>query len=421
MPPLRGSFRARLAAIVAGAVALRLLYVLVLARHVPMVGDANFFQGEANLVAEGRGYIEPFVNAAYDVQVPTAAHPPLYPTLLAGLSWLGGDSLLAHRALGAFVGGAVIVVIALLGRRASGSERVGLLAAAVAALYPLLVAADGAPMSESLYGLCIGLCLLVALRLHERRSVRGAAALGALIALAALARSEALLLVVLIGLPLALSGPREGRLKRAIALCAACAVVLAPWTIRNLSQFGRPTLISHNDSTVLAGANCGATYRGTDLGGWRFDCISERKTLREAVQAARWRREGLDYALDHVGRWPAVVPVRVLRTWDLWQPRRQVSFGEGRASWAEGAGVVAYFLLLPLAIAGAVLLRRRDRTAAAIMLAPALLVTLSSAIGYGVPRFRHAFELSIVVLAAMALVALSDRLRERRAATAAAT
>lgn len=419
MSLLRGSFRARLAAIVAGAVALRLLYVLVLARHVPMAGDSQFFHAEANLVADGRGYIEPFVDAAYDIQVPTAAHPPLYPTLLAGLSLFGGDGLLAQRALGAFVGGAVIVVIALLGRRLGG-KRVGLLAALVAALYPLLIAADGAPMSESLYGLVVGLSLLVALKLQQRRSVGRAAALGALIALAALARSEALLLLVLVGLPLALTGGQTGRVKRGLALLAAAAVVLAPWTIRNLSEFGRPTLISHNDSTVLAGANCAKTYHGQDLGGWRFDCISQRKTLKEAVQAATWRREGIDYALDHAGRWPAVVPVRVLRTWDLWQPRRQASSAEGRAKWAEGAGVIAYFLLLPFTIAGVVLLRRRERTATLIMLSPALLATISSVIGYGLPRFRHAFELSIVVLAALALVTLFDRVRERRATSTAA-
>jgi 4-amino-4-deoxy-L-arabinose transferase-like glycosyltransferase len=406
----RGSFRARLAAIVAGAVALRLLYVLVLARHVPMAGDSQFFHAEANLVANGRGYIEPFLDAAYGIHVPTAAHPPLYPTVLAGLSALGGDSVLAQRSLGAFVGGAVIVLIALIGRRVGG-ERVGLAAAAIAALYPLLVAADGAPMSESLYGLLIAASLLVALRLHERRSARTAAALGALIGLAALTRSEALLLLVLLGLPL------TGRAWRpALALLAACAVVLTPWTIRNASAFHRFTLISHNDSTVLAGANCPATYGGADLGGWRFDCISPRKTLDEGRQAATWRREGLDYATAHAGRWPLVVPVRVLRTWDLFEPHHQIDSAEGRARWAEIAGVFAYFLLLPLAAIGAVLAWRRRRGVAAILLAPAVLVTVSSAIGYGNPRFRHAFEMSIVVLAALAVVTLATR---RARATAA--
>jgi 4-amino-4-deoxy-L-arabinose transferase-like glycosyltransferase len=403
MPVPRGSFRVRLAAIVAGAVALRLLYVLVLARHVPMAGDSQFFNAEANLVADGKGYVEPFVEAAYGISVPTAAHPPLYPTVLAGMSFLGFDGVLAHRALGALLGGGTIVLIALLGRRIGG-ERVGLVAAAVATLYPLLVAADGAPMSESLYGLLIAACLLVALKLHEHRTVRLAAALGALIGLAALTRSEALLLLVLVGLPL------TGRaLKPAVALIAACVLVLTPWTVRNWSAFDRFTLISHNDSTVLAGANCAKAYYGSDLGGWRFDCISPRRTFREGVQAARWRREGIDYAIGHAGRWPALVPVRVLRTWDLWQPRRQVESAEGRARWAEIAGVAAYYLLLPLAIGGGVLLWRRNRGMAAILLAPALLVTLSSAIGYGNPRFRHAFELSIVVLAALALVTLARR------------
>jgi 4-amino-4-deoxy-L-arabinose transferase-like glycosyltransferase len=403
MPVPRGSFRARLAAIVAGAVALRLLYVLMLARHVPMAGDSQFFHAEANLVADGRGYIEPFLDAAYGIHVPTAAHPPLYPTVLAGLSALRGDGVLAQRSLGAFVGGAAIVLIALIGRRVGG-ERAGLAAAAIASIYPLLVAADGAPMSESLYGLLIAAALLVALKLRERRSAGVAAALGALIGLAALTRSEALLLLVLIGLPL------TGRSWRAaLALLAACAVVLAPWTIRNVSAFHRFTLISHNDSTVLAGANCPATYYGGDLGGWRFDCISPRKTLEEGVQAATWRRQGLDYATRHASRWPAVVPVRVLRSWDLWQPRRQLDSAEGRAKWAEAAGVIVYFLLLPLAALGALRLWRRRRGDAAILLAPALLVTLSSAIGYGNPRFRHAFEISIVVLAALAVVALAAR------------
>jgi hypothetical protein len=108
----------------------------------------------------------------------------------------------------------------------------------------------------------------------------------------------------------------------------------------------------------------------------------------------------------------------VLRTWDLWKPGRQLESAEGRARWAEKAGVVVYFLLLPLAIAGFVLLRRRpgDRGPFWILLAPAVLVTVSSAIGYGVPRFRHAFEISLVVTAAVALVAVADRVKERRAA-----
>src|SRR3954453_142965 len=227
----RGSFRARLAALVAGAVALRLLFVLVLARDGPMGRDSQFFPAEANLVANGRGYIEPFLDAAYGLHVPTAAHPPLYPTVLAAWSWLGGDGVLAQRSLGALFGAVTIVLVALIGRRVGG-ERVGLAAALVAALYPLFVAAGGAPMSESLYGMLIAATLLTALRLRDAPSTRLAVALGALIALAALTRSEAFLLLLLTALPLTWRTK-----KQALALIAACIVVLAPWTIRNWSAF----------------------------------------------------------------------------------------------------------------------------------------------------------------------------------------
>ena len=93
--------------------------------------------------------------------------------------------------------------------------------------------------------------------------------------------------------------------------------------------------------------------------------------------------------------------------------RRQLDLAEGRAKWAEGAGVVAYFLLVPFALWGIVPLWRRRRDHALILLAPALLATLSSAIGYGNPRFRHAFEISFVVLAALAMVALAEGRRAR--------
>jgi asparagine N-glycosylation enzyme membrane subunit Stt3 len=46
-----------------------------------------------------------------------------------------------------------------------------------------------------------------------------------------------------------------------------------------------------------------------------------------------------------------------------------------------------------------------------------MLVTVISALGWGITRFRHAAEVSIVILAAVALSALYDRLRKRRSPT----
>jgi len=405
-------FGRRLALIALGALSLRLFHTLVVARDVTGIGDYFFYHWQANLLAEGRGFIDPNDLTFKNEIQPSAGHPPLWPLFLAGVSKLGGTSFLAHKAAGGVLGALAVVAIGLLGRRVAG-PRVGLLAAAIAALYPALVAADGSLLTETLYGLIVALCLLAALRLHERPGPATAALLGALIALAGLARSEALLLLPLLAVPLAWRGG-AGRALRVVAACVAVALVLAPWTIRNLEAFDRLVLVSTNDGTVLAGANCPATFAGPDIGNWRLDCISSERERNEAAQSERWRREGIDYARDHAGRLALVVGVRVLRSFDLYQPRRQVGYAEGRHRRTQQAGIAVYFLLLLPAIYGAIVLRRRSRGVLLVLLSPFVLVIVTSAVGYGISRFRHAAEIPLVVLAALGLEAIWRRREKAR-------
>ncbi len=404
-----------LLAIAAGGAALRLLYVLVLARKVPDIGDAVFFHHQAIEIANGHGFVDPFLSAKLQHPVVSAAHPPLYPLVVSIVPLLGGTSEIAQRSLGALFGFGTIVLIGLIARRVGG-RRAGLIAAVVAALYPVLIAADGAMMSETLYGLLIAGAVLVSLHILDgRRTVGAAAALGGLVGLAGLTRAEGLLLLVLLAWPLAAYRPLR-RIPLIAASTLACALVLAPWLIRNADTFHELT-ISHNDATVVAGANCPGAYHGGDLGSWDFNCISKRVTFNERAQSDRWRSEGFRYMRRHAGRLPVVVPIRVLRTWDLWQPRRQVQLAESEARWLTKAGVIAYFLLMPFAIAGAWLIRR-PRGPLLVLLAPVVLVTVVSALGYGVPRFRHPAEITIVVLAAIAmsrLPAAAARWRSARA------
>jgi peptidoglycan/LPS O-acetylase OafA/YrhL len=87
-------------------------------------------------------------------------------------------------------------------------------------------------------------------------------------------------------------------------------------------------------------------------------------------------------------------------------------FAEGRQRRVEQAGVVAYGLLALLALGGvAVLWRARRRDALLVLLAPAVVVSVAAVIGYGVPRLRHAFEMPMLVLAAVALAGLWERRR----------
>jgi 4-amino-4-deoxy-L-arabinose transferase-like glycosyltransferase len=409
MPGRPRRFARTVALIAAGGVALRAVTLFTFARHTVGIGDWWFYHWQANLIADGRGFLDPF-QLLQDTAVPSAGHPPLYPILLSALSKAGLDSTLAHRSLGLVLGAVTIVLVALIARRVAG-DRAGVVAAGLAAVYPIFIGVDTALMSETLYGPLIAGTLLVALHLLDRPSVRTSAAMGALLGLAALTRTEALLFIPLVALPLAWRGG-YGRAPRTAATLAATLLVLAPWMIRNASTFDRFVPVSTNDATVAAGANCPLTYHGVDTGGWNIECISARTEQDESVQAAKWREEGTDYATDHLGRLPVVALVRFLRVWDLWQPRRQVQFAEGRHRRVEQAGVAMYFLLLPLALAGLLLVRGPWQRW--VLASPFVVVSLTAITGYGVPRLRHAAEIPLVVLAAITVTALLERRTARR-------
>jgi hypothetical protein len=128
----------------------------------------------------------------------------------------------------------------------------------------------------------------------------------------------------------------------------------------------------------------------------------------EADVSAQLRDTGARYARDHAGRLPAVAGVRLLRSFDLWAPgsatRLEAGIGDRDLS-IYRVGVAAYYLLLPLAIAGAVILRRR-REPLGILLAPVVITAVVSVLGYGTPRFRVPAEITLVVLAAVAVAAI---------------
>lgn len=380
---------------------LRVLYTVLVAPWPPgLPDDQVYFNLMPDLLADGQGFTQPLL-ATRGEFVPTAAHPPLYSVVLAGPAALGISDELAQRLTGTLFGAGTIVVIALIGRRLAG-DRVGLVAAGLAAVYPILITADGALMSESLYGLLVGLSLLTAYRVVDSGGVGFALLLGALVGCAALTRGEALLLLPLI---LVVVVRRPGGVRMAAAACVAMVLVLTPWTVRNLSVFDRFVLISTNAGAVVAGANCQGTYYGSNLGGWDLSCTLPYPQENEAGETAKQLGDGVEYASDHLTRLPLVAAARLARGWSLYQPWQA---NAGRSSLVQGLGTVMFWLLLPLAAYGLVTLRRRAAPTWLIVV-PIVMVSVTMITSYGYMRFRQPAEISLVVLAAVALEALRRR------------
>jgi hypothetical protein len=232
---------------------------------------------------------------------------------------------------------------------------------------------------------------------------------GAGVGLATLTRSEAILLILLLALPLAWRGGPAGRWLRLGATVACAALVISPWVIRNWTTFDRP-LLSTNDGALIAWANCDQTYHGERLGNLAPEC-AHHESGDEADAAAKQTRQGLSYARHHLGRLPVVMAARLAGTWSFYAPFRFAD--PGRDVGVVKAGVIFYWVLLPFAVLGAFALRRQGRPLI-VLLAPIVTVCLVALATYTSVRLRFLAEIPLVVLAGAGVVAVAARLGAAR-------
>lgn len=389
------------------ALAVRVGYVLgTEPRHLPF-SDSVWYQFQANFLAKGHGFVDPLVLAFTGRSVASASHPPLFPLILAAGSFLGATSVEAHQLMGCLIGVGTVIGVGLVAKEIAG-ERAGLLAATLAAVYPPLWLNDGGLMAESLFAVVITLVMLASYRFIGKPTPKAAALLGITIGLAMLTRAEAVLLIVVLVLPVVLRAkqlPSGRRLGLASLAVIAAAVTTSPWVIRNLVTFERPVTLSTGDGT-LAGANCAATYYGSQTGLWTnaSSCYPPALPGDESVANVAERHQGLAYAYHHLSRVPIVVAVRIGRVWEVYAPLQDASVDgdDGRPAWGNRLGLAAYAAVVPAAAVGVVILRR-PRVSLVPLAAQFALVTLTATLVWGGIRFRSPADVVLVILAGVAL------------------
>ena len=433
------SFPRRLLAITAAGLVLRLVYVVTVERGDALSGDAWYYHEAAKVLADGKGFIDPFRyklgdpyvligdtaggNARFDLpssaggpgyETPTAGHPPVWVVILGLASLLGFDSRFAHQLVNVGVGTLSILAIGHLGRELV-SERVGLVAAGFTAGYAFIWVNDGLLMSESAAILAAALTSLAALRFWRDPTVRHAVVFGAVGAVAMLTRAEAALFLPVVAAVAVLRAPLSWRRRAGLYLVtgAVSVAVVAPWVIRNLTVFEEPVLLSNGSGTVLIQANCDDTYYGDHLGYWSLDCgqipALQGRLLDEAQRDVIVREEAMRYIGEHQKRLVfVVIPRRVGRLWAVYDPMEQIRLDgpvEDRELWVSTLGLFQYYLLAPAALAGAWILHRGRLPVLPLGMWP-LLATFTGAVAFGNTRYRAVAEVTIVVFAAVAAEAM---------------
>ncbi|OWY60777.1 hypothetical protein B7486_67345, partial [cyanobacterium TDX16] len=219
---------------------------------------------------------------------------------------------------------------------------------------------------------------------------------------------------------------------------------------RNTLEFKDPATMATGSGRVLAYANCDETYSGEFLGYWNDACTltefpGDRElraardelavdpddparqaawdeavqeyvdTVDESVIDTAHREKATAYIEDHWTELPPVVAARIGRMWDVYRPGQGVDFNvffERRGLWPSRAALAMYYVLLPLAVWGLVIMRRRKQTIIPF-LGIAAMITFTAASTFGITRYRVPLEVGIVVLAAISLDHLWSRIRGR--------
>lgn len=173
--------------------------------------------------------------------------PPLYPLLVAATYEVCGHRPEAVRLWQALLGTATCGLLFAVGRRLGGTH-IGLIAAGLAAVYPLFIFFTGTLMAETLLVFLSVAVLLMALRLEEETTAGRACALGVVMGLGGLCKP-----VLVAWAPLLLWGWwRRARLEprarwgRLAAVCGGLALAISPWMVRNYLMTGHLALVSTN-------------------------------------------------------------------------------------------------------------------------------------------------------------------------------
>jgi 4-amino-4-deoxy-L-arabinose transferase-like glycosyltransferase len=405
--------------------------------------DAWDYDRHARSIAAGDGYPE---SGYVPDGGPTALRAPGYSYFLGGVYALSGDSITAGRLADAALGALAVLLLYLIAKRIWG-RRVALLAAGIAAVYPPLVLLSRDLLSESLFiVLELGAVLCVLAFRGTGGRLRWAAAAGILCGLAALTRNPGPVLLIPIGLGVWILRPRLGaRALAAPAVVLLCAALtIAPWTLRNLVEFGRFIPVTSSTGFALAG-----TYNEISLhdtahpAAWRapnlvpqYAALFRTRGVDEGTLDATLRREATTFAWEHPGYVAEATGENLLRLAYVTdsavigiagQPVEQRGIGSG-SSLSERIGFAIAVALAMLGVVAIVRSRsgrdprlrglpRLPRGPWFLWLIPILTVAAAAPVA-GLPRYRLPADPFLLILVAIGILWLWDLASARRAGSA---
>jgi 4-amino-4-deoxy-L-arabinose transferase-like glycosyltransferase len=411
----------------------------------PGAGSIVAYQGNDSLAY---GQIAEALYETGRYGTPEMRHPtdwsPGAPFFYAGVYYLTGG---VHEDLArvgvALLGVLMVLFVYLIGRRLGGPV-VGVIGAALAAIYPTFIDNNEQFVSEPIAAFTLSAAVLGMLWARDPgRPLWAWVVPGAFLGATALTRPEYLIFAAILGLLVLLTAARDRGLRPGVAAAAlflaAFALVLMPWTIRNLVVMDRFVPVTTGGGKALFVA----TYlpgKGRQLPTKRklIENFTGKKNVTDQEVAKTQMRDLLDRvaskypnlerdaALAKIGRENFRTYVRerpvayarmvATKMWNVWR--------RGSGPTMRGGGwIVFHYALLGLAIVGLSALAWRRRWEALVIGLLIVGITVLGGLLLAVPRRNVPLMPLVMALAASggAWLALTARgwIAERRGRRAA--
>ena len=362
--------------------------------------DSVFYYNVGRFIAFAGHYQDP-----WQFQ-PTAAWPPGYPLILAAFFRLFGWHLVVAKTANLIFSAATVALVYLIARRLF-NVRVAFLAALGLALFPGQVYFSTLLMTETVFAFIFALLVLLTISWTGGRlpSWWQVLVLGSVVGVAALVRSEGVLLAGLVVLFWCLVvRPWRLLLRYVPLLLVGAVIVIAPWTIRNAVQFHAfIPLRDGAQGTLSAGVNPDFSEADLDQ---LFVFLPRQRPIGESLRywsahpweipSFAWLKLKILYKNDQEGvTWAQNAP--------LYLSEREVHFWSTLSNWyLFGIGGLA-ILGTPLCLRGA-----RKRQGMAIL---AFAVGWSAAFILFIPASRYHFPVGplLPIPAAALAVTVWDR------------
>ena len=418
-----------LGAIAVVALGLRLGYVLSTEAKLIFPDESQYVNIAQNF-ATGHGLrtsTNPLTGHVVEFEV---QRPPVYPLMLAVVFRLGGN-VRAVQVVQAVLGALTCLMIYVLAKELMG-EWPARIAGAVSAVYPFYIYFAGRVLSETLFLLLFVTSWYYVVRmwreLNEReawtRWVASCLLAGLLGAAAALTRSEALAVFVLVPVVMVLTGPRRWMgLALGMLMLVVLSVGLSPWVTRN---YRLTTIRTHAGDTVRPGAFIPTTLKvGESLydavGPWANGAPNKENTgwpqhARELERDEYARDqylfdEAVRYMRAHKKRTVRLAGIKLIRMWNIFP-----NYEEGRTPLLMTISAVAYIPVILTALVGLWAAMRRPALVFWLMV-PVMVLTVVHVIFLGSIRYRMAMMPFVMVLSGAGAWWLACKWLKRRRGT----